>query len=42
MTMAYKIIKEFNGDIQVKSEENKGTVFIISLPVPQTDTKLLR
>ena len=41
MTMAYKIIKEFNGDIQVKSELNSGTVFKISIPVPQTETKLL-
>ena len=41
MTMSYKIIKEFGGDIQVKSEKGKGTVFLISLPVPQTETKLL-
>lgn len=42
MTMSYKIIKEFGGDIQVKSEKGKGSVFLISLPVPQTETKLLR
>ncbi len=42
MTMAYKIIKEFNGDIQVKSQKDKGSIFKISLPVPQTETKLLR
>ncbi len=41
MTMSYKIIKEFGGDIQVKSEKGKGTVFLLSLPVPQTETKLL-
>ena len=41
MTMSYKIIKEFGGDIQVKSEKGKGSVFLISLPVPQTETKLL-
>lgn len=41
MTMAYKIIKEFNGDIQVKSKKGNGTVFTIALPVPQTETKLL-
>lgn len=41
MTMVYKIIKEFNGDIFVKSEKGKGTVFTIELPVPQTETKLL-
>lgn len=41
MTMSYKIIKEFGGDIQVKSEKGAGSVFFISLPVPQTETKLL-
>ena len=41
MTMAYKIIKEFNGDIQVKSKKSKGTVFTLVLPIPQTETKLL-
>lgn len=41
MTMSYKIIKEFGGDIQVKSEKGTGSVFFILLPVPQTETKLL-
>ena len=41
MTMSYKIIKEFGGDIQVKSEKGTGSVFFVSLPVPQTETKLL-
>ncbi len=41
MTMVYKIIKEFNGDIHVKSELGEGTVFSISIPIPQTDKKLL-
>ena len=41
MTMVYKIIKEFQGDIQVKSELNRGTQFTIVIPVPQTDKKLL-
>ena len=41
MTMSYKIIKEFGGDIQVKSEKGTGSVFFISLPVPQIETKLL-
>ena len=41
MTMAYKIIKEFGGEIQVKSEKDEGTVFSIILPVPQTEKKLL-
>ena len=41
MTMAYKIIKEFSGDIRVKSMRGEGTTFTITLPVPQTDKKLL-
>lgn len=41
MTTAYKIIKEFSGDIQVKSKKDNGTQFLITLPVPQTDRKLL-
>lgn len=41
MTMVYKIIKEFSGDINLESVEGKGTCFIISLPVPQTDTLLI-
>ncbi|MFA6856404.1 MAG: ATP-binding protein [Treponema sp.] len=41
MTMVYKIIKEFKGDIQVKSIQGEGTLFTITLPVPQTDRKLL-
>ncbi|MCR5046490.1 MAG: PAS domain S-box protein [Treponema sp.] len=41
MTMVYKIIKEFSGDIQVESKEGEGSAFIISLPIPQTDKRLL-
>lgn len=41
LTTVYKIIKEFSGDIIVKSEEKKGTIFIISIPMPQLDKKLL-
>ncbi len=41
MTMAYKIIKEFSGDIHVESELNRGTRFTIVIPVPQTDKKLI-
>lgn len=41
MTMVYKIIKEFSGDITVESIENKGTQFTITLPIPQKNTKLL-
>jgi len=41
MTMVYKIIKEFSGEISVDSSRGKGSVFTITLPVPQTDTLLL-
>lgn len=41
LTMVYKIIKEFSGDIDVKSFPGEGTVFTISLPVPQSEKLLL-
>jgi len=41
LTLTYKIIKEHGGDINVTSKENSGTEFIISLPIPQTDHKLI-
>lgn len=41
LTMAYKIIREFGGNIEVKSTENKGTVFIITLPCGQTKQYVL-
>ena len=41
LTMVYKIVKEFSGDIQVESREGEGSAFVISLPVPQTDKRLL-
>ena len=41
MTMVYKIIKEFSGDINVKSEPGKGSQFTIIIPIPHTDRKLL-
>lgn len=41
MTMVYKIIKEFSGEIQVESAEGLGTEFILSFPIPQDNKKLL-
>ena len=41
MTMVYKIIKEFSGDIIADSKEGEGTLFTITFPIPQKDTKLL-
>jgi PAS domain S-box-containing protein len=33
LSIAYRIISDIKGNIEVKSEEGKGTVFIIKLPV---------
>lgn len=41
LTMVYKIIKEFSGDISVQSYPGEGTVFNISLPIPQKEKRLL-
>ncbi len=41
LTMVYKIIKEFSGDIDVKSFPGEGTIFTISLPIPQKEMRLL-
>ncbi len=35
MTMVYKIVKEFSGDIQIESQEGKGTVFTMVFPLQQ-------
>lgn len=42
MTMVYKIIKEFHGEITAKSTEGKGTQFVMSFPVPTGNKKLLK
>ena len=41
LTMVFKIIKEHQGEINVKSQEGKGTVFVISLPLPQMEHRLI-
>ena len=41
LTTVYKIVKEFSGDISVKSIVGEGTSFIISIPIPQLNKKLL-
>lgn len=41
MTMVYKIVKEFSGEIFVQSKENEGTKFTLIFPLPQKDKKLL-
>ncbi len=35
MTMVYKIIKEFSGEITVDSQENKGSIFMLFFPLRQ-------
>ena len=42
MTMVYKIVKEFSGEIQVESQEGRGTIFTLTFPLPQSNTKLLK
>ena len=41
LTLVYKIMKEHNGDIHVKSEEGKGTEFILEFPVPVSERRAL-
>lgn len=41
LTMVYKIIKEFFGDIHVSSKEGQGTTFVITLPLRKQGQKLL-
>ncbi|MBR4374889.1 MAG: PAS domain-containing protein [Treponema sp.] len=41
MAMSYKIIKEFSGDIEVSSALGEGTEFVVTLPIPQQDRRLL-
>ena len=42
MTTVYKIVKEFSGEIQVKSVLGEGTEFVLVFPIPQKGTKLLK
>ncbi len=37
LSVSYGIIRRHNGEIQVKSQEGKGTTFIIRLPVPREE-----
>ena len=41
LTAVFKIIKEHLGEISVKSRQGEGTVFTITLPIPQLDRRLI-
>ena len=41
LTLVFKIIKEHMGEINVRSRQGKGCVFMITLPIPQTFQRLI-
>lgn len=41
LTLVYKIVKEHDGEINLKSKEGEGTEIHITLPVPQKEPRLL-
>ncbi|MDR1443835.1 MAG: PAS domain S-box protein [Treponema sp.] len=41
LTLVFKIIREHQGEISVKSREGEGTCFTISLPLPQRERRLI-
>ena len=41
LTLVFKIIKEHEGEISVKSQKGRGSIFTITLPVPQTNRRLI-
>jgi signal transduction histidine kinase len=41
LTLVFKIIKEHNGEISVKSKLGEGTTFTISFPIPQGEKRLI-
>jgi len=41
LTVVYKVVREHGGDLHMDSSPGRGTQFRISLPVPQSERKLL-
>ncbi|MDR2552994.1 MAG: PAS domain-containing protein [Treponema sp.] len=41
LTLVFKIIREHQGEITVDTREGEGTCFIITLPIPQKERRLL-
>jgi PAS domain S-box-containing protein len=41
LTLVFKIIREHQGEITVKSREGEGSRFIITLPIPQKERRLI-
>ncbi len=41
LALVYKVIKEMAGDISIKSEEGRGSAFVITLPILQREQRLL-
>ena len=41
LTVVYKVVREHGGDLHMDSSPGRGTTFKISIPVPQSERKLL-
>jgi signal transduction histidine kinase len=41
LTLVFKIIREHQGEISVKSRKGEGACFVITLPIPQKDRRLI-
>ena len=41
LTLAYKIVKEHGGEMSVRSRTGQGSVFVISLPIPQRERRMI-
>jgi signal transduction histidine kinase len=41
LTLVFKIVREHRGEITVKSKEGEGSRFIITLPIPQKERRLI-